>query len=159
MALLSPTVGVRETRKLQGVYRVTGQDLAKGTKFPDGIVACDNPIDDVMRSAGEMTHGAALAPGDYYTIPFRSLIPEKIENLMFAGRILCADPVAFASVRGMPQCMAMGQATGTAAAIALRERNPVQALSTEALVAMLAAQGVNRIGTAISPDLTAMTCN
>ena len=145
MSLLSPTVGVRETRKLEGAYRVTGADLAAATKFPDGIVSCDNPIDDVMRSDGDMTHHAALTQGDYYTIPFRSLIPTQIENLMFAGRILSADPVAFASVRGMPQCMAMGQATGTAAALALRDGVPVQAVSIEELVAALSAQGVNRL--------------
>ncbi|MET1416147.1 FAD-dependent oxidoreductase [Roseibium sp. HPY-6] len=145
MSMLSPTVGVRETRKLEGVYRVTGEDLARATKFPDGIVACDNPIDDVMRSNGGMTHDAAIEAGDFYTIPFRSLLPAKIENLMFAGRILSADPVAFASVRGMPQCMAMGQATGTAAGLALKEGVNVQDVSIEALIKSLSKQGINRL--------------
>lgn len=145
MSMLSPTVGVRETRKLQGVYRLKGIDLARGTKFADGVVACDNPIDDVMRSEGDMTHDAAIEPGQYYTIPFRSLVPEKIENLMFAGRILSADPVAFASVRGMPQCMAMGQATGTAAALALRAEISVQDVPADALVRSLSDQGINRL--------------
>lgn len=145
MSLLSPTVGVRETRKLEGVYRVTGADLARATKFPDGIVSCDNPIDDVMRSEADMTHDAAISQGDYYTIPFRALIPAKISNLMFAGRILSADPVAFASVRGMPQCMAMGQATGLAAALSLRSGQPVQSLDVDQLVHALADQGVNRL--------------
>ncbi|WP_422048375.1 FAD-dependent oxidoreductase [Shimia sp.] len=148
MAMLSPTVGVRETRKLQGVYRLTGADLACATKFADGIVACDNPVDDVMRAEGEMTHHAALEAGQFYTIPFRTLLPEHIPNLMFAGRILSADPVAFASVRGMPQCMAMGQATGTAAALALRANVPVQEVPHAQLVQMLQEQGLNRLGTA-----------
>lgn len=69
-----------------------------------------------------------------------------------AGRIISADPVAFASIRGMPQCMAMGQATGTAAALALRDGVAVQDVDTDRLVAALAAQGINRIGT---PDQTA----
>ena len=153
MAMLSPTVGVRETRKLEGIYRVTGEDLARATKFPDGIVACDNPIDDVMRSDGDMTHDAAIKAGDHYTIPFRSLLPAKITNLMFAGRILSTDPVAFASVRGMPQCMAMGQATGTAAALALRECVSVQDISIDALVRSLTEQGINRLaGPQARPD-------
>ncbi len=146
MTMLSPTVGVRETRKLEGVYRVTGQDLAAGTKFADGIVACDNPIDDVMRSDDDMTHKAAIESGSYYTIPFRALLPTEIENLMFAGRIISADLRAFASVRGMPQCMAMGQATGTAAGLALAEGTRVQSVNTDALVTALISQGVNRIG-------------
>lgn len=146
MMYLGPTVGVRETRKLQGQYRVTGADLAHGTKFADGIVACDNPIDDVMRNSGDMTHEAMVSEGDYYTIPFRALVPEKIANLLFAGRIISADETAFASVRGMPQCMAMGQACGTAAALALRDGHPVQKVNHQELVAALQAQGVRGIG-------------
>ncbi len=146
MSLLSPTVGVRETRKLQAVYQVTGEDLAQGTKFADGIVRCDNPIDDVMRTDASMTHDAIVDKDSYYTIPFRSLIPENVPNLMFAGRIISADPTAFASVRGMPQCMAMGQATGTAAAIALRDEIAVQAVDPKVLVTELTKQGVNGLG-------------
>ncbi len=146
MAMIGPTAGVRETRKLQGAYVLTGQDLAKGTKFPDGIVCCDNPVDDVMRSDASMTHDAIIGQGGYYTIPFRALIPAQITNLMFAGRIISADPVAFASVRGMPQCMAMGQATGTAAGLVLRAGSRVQDIDTDALVADLQQQGVQGIG-------------
>ena len=145
MTMLSPTVGVRETRKLEGIYRLTGEDLIKGTKFPDGVVACDNPIDDVMRADGDMTHDAALKKGDYYTIPFRSLVPKDITNLMFAGRLVSADATAFASVRGMPQCMCMGQAAGSAAVLALRDDCDVQSVSHEELVSDLTAQGINRL--------------
>lgn len=146
MMYLGPTIGVRETRKLQGQYRVTGADLARGTKFADGIIACDNPIDDVMRSSGTMTHDAMVSEGDYYTIPFRSLVPNDVTNLMFAGRIISADETAFASVRGMPQCMGMGQACGTAAAIALKSGQPVQMIDHTALVTALLAQDVRGIG-------------
>ena len=145
MSMLSPTVGVRETRKLQGVIRVTGADLARGTKFADGIVSCDNPIDDVMRASASMTHDTVIEKGSYYTLPFRALIPETVTNLMFAGRIISADATAFASVRGMPQCMAMGQATGTAAVLALQFGCAVQAVDTKQLVKELAKQGVNRL--------------
>ena len=92
-----------------------------------------------------MTHQAALAEGDHYTIPFRCLVPRRVENLMFAGRCLSADPVAFASVRGMPQCMAMGQAVGTAAVLALRGDVAVQAVPVAELVARLTAAGVTRL--------------
>lgn len=146
MAHLSPTVGVRETRKLQAIYRITGHDLARATKFPDGVVCCDNPVDDVMRDDGDMTHDAIVEPGAYYTIPFRALVPESIENLMFAGRIICADPDAFASVRGMPQCMIMGQACGTAASLAIVGKTTVQDVDHATLVGSLTQQGVNGLG-------------
>jgi hypothetical protein len=143
---------VRETRKLEGVYRLTGADLARGTQFHDGVVCCDNPIDDVMRGDASMTHDAAVADGAYYTIPFRSLIPKAITNLLFAGRIVSADPVAFASVRGMPQCMAMGQATGTAASLALASGCAVQDIDTHELVGELERQGVHGLTTPLRLD-------
>lgn len=146
MGDLGPSVGVRETRRLEALYRITAQDLASATKFPDGIVCCDNPVDDVMRGQGAMTHDAIVESGDYYTIPFRALVPQGVENLLFAGRLVCADPVAFASVRGMPQCMAMGQAAGTAAAQALGEGLAVQQIDPARLVAALQAQGMKGIG-------------
>jgi len=146
MSELGPTVGVRETRKLEAVHRILASDLSAGAKPADGIVCCDNPIDDVMRSDAEMTHDAIVASGDYYTIPFRAMVPERIENLLFAGRLVCADPAAFASVRGMPQCMAMGQAAGTAAAMALAKGLAVQMLDHADIVASLAAQGMRGIG-------------
>ena len=145
MTMLGPTVGVRETRKLEGMHRITGAELAQATKFIDGIVACDNPIDDVMRGS-DMTHDAIVGEGTYYTIPFRALVPKSVPNLMFAGRIVSADPTAFASVRGMPQCMAMGQATGTAAAIALDHGVPVQDVDAGELIEALQRQGVRGIG-------------
>ena len=146
MSELGPTVGVRETRKLEAVHRILASDLRAGAKPADGIVACDNPIDDVMRGDADMTHDAIVAEGDYYTIPFSAMVPERLENLLFAGRLVCADPAAFASVRGMPQCMAMGQAAGTAAAMALAEGAAVQALDTRRVVTELAAQGMRGIG-------------
>ena len=146
MSELGPTVGVRETRKLEAVHRILAEELMAATKFEDGIVCCDNPIDDVMRTDAEMTHDAIVAQGDYYTIPFQSMVPQTVENLLFAGRLVCADPAAFASVRGMPQCMAMGQAAGTAAALALAKGSPVQALDHGEIVSTLVAQGVTGIG-------------
>ncbi len=146
MIYLGPSVGVRETRKFVGDYHLTGEDLYKATKFPDGIVCCDNPIDDVMRGSNEMTHESIVENGSYYTIPFRSLIPKKIKNLMFAGRNISADSVAFASVRGMPQCMLMGQAVGTAANMVIQNGISVQEIDTDELVKKLQDQGVNGLG-------------
>ncbi len=143
---LGPTVGVRETRKLEAVHRILASELRAGAKPDDGIVACDNPIDDVMRGHEAMTHDAIVAKGEYYTIPLRAMVPEQVRNLLFAGRLVCADPAAFASVRGMPQCMAMGQAAGTAAAMALAEELAVQALDPARVVAALAMQGMRGIG-------------
>jgi len=143
---LGPTIGVRETRKLEAMRRILARELVAATKFADGIVCCDNPIDDVMRSDATMTHDAIVAQGSYYTIPFQAMVPREIENLLFAGRLVCADPAAFASVRGMPQCMAMGEAAGIGASIAYTQNLAVQALDPVEIIAALAARGVRGIG-------------
>lgn len=146
MTSLGPTVGVRETRKLQGMYHLSRADVVAARKFTDGIVACANPVDDVMRGAdGAMTHDAVTDGDGYYTLPLRCLMPERVENLLFGGRIVSADPVAFASIRGMPQCMAMGQAAGNAAALALAHGVTVQALDPGLVVSKMQAQGLRGI--------------
>lgn len=154
MSELGPTIGVRETRKLEAVHRILAQDIAAATKFADGIVCCDNPVDDVMRSDAAMTHDAIVAEGSYYTIPFQAMVPRQIENLLFAGRLVCADPAAFASVRGMPQCMAMGEAVGIAATIAQTRGLAVQALDPAEIVSALSARGVRGIGGEALADYT-----
>jgi hypothetical protein len=65
---------------------------------------------------------------------------------MFAEPIVCANPTTFCSVRGMPHCIIMGQATDTAAAIALKTNMSVQSIDTRALVTELSKQGVNGLG-------------
>ena len=74
MTNLGPTVGVRETRKLHGQHRLTGAEVRAAKRFADGIVACANPIDDVMRGDGAMTHDAAVAEATWYTLPFQTTL-------------------------------------------------------------------------------------
>ncbi len=145
---IGPVVGVREGRRLAGLYTLTHDDVARATKFDDGIVACDSPLDEVFRDDAEAvySHEAALPPGDYYTIPFRSLVPRTVRNLLFAGRARSVDLQAYATGRGMPQCMLMGQAAGVGAAMALRAGCDVQHIDRPALVERLVDLGVNGIG-------------
>ena len=91
-------------------------------------MAADSPLDEVFRDdeAAVYSHEAALPPGDYYTIPFRTLVPRAVRNLLFAGRARSVDLAAYATGRGMPQCMLMGQAAGVGAAMALRAGCDVQ---------------------------------
>jgi len=148
LTYVGPTVGVRETRRLEGLYRLTLADVAGATKFEDGIVACDSPLDEVFRdeSTSYYSHDAALPEGEYYTIPFRTLVPQKIKNLLFAGRARSVDAQAFATGRGMPQCMAMGQSVGVGAAIANADACGVQEIDTQLVVERLVALGVRGIG-------------
>ena len=147
LSRIGPLVGIRETRKLEGCYVLQYEDIKNETKFIDGIAACDNPLDDVFRDETEThySHDSALEKGKYYTIPFRTLVPKTVRNLLFAGRNISVDAKAFASVRGMPQCMIMGQAAGVASAFAITENCFVQAINSVAVAHRLSALGVNGI--------------
>lgn len=146
VAFVGPMLGIRETRKLEGMYKLTYNDIFKQTKFDDGIVACDNPLDEVFRDENttHYSHEAALEQG-YYTIPLRALIAKDVKNLLFAGRDMSVDAKAFASVRGMPQCMLMGQAVAVAAVQSIEDDCAVQDVDSKKVVNRMVELGVNGI--------------
>jgi hypothetical protein len=116
IANLSTQIGVRESRRIIGEYRLSREDVVSACKFDDAIAQCGAPIEE--HHAGCDTRWAYLPEGETYDIPFRALLPQQVDGLLVAGRCLSADHDAHASVRSMGQCMAMGQAAGIAAALA-----------------------------------------
>ncbi|MGL4608242.1 MAG: FAD-dependent oxidoreductase, partial [Trueperaceae bacterium] len=114
----SHQIGVRESRRIFGEYRLNKQDVISARKFDDAVAKCGAPIED--HHAGSDTVWQYLPDGETYDIPYRSLVPQNVNGLLVAGRCLSADHDAHASVRSMGQCMAMGQAVGVAAALAVK---------------------------------------
>jgi len=113
-------LGVRETRRIVGEYQLNGDDVLSARKFPDAIARYACYVD--LHPVGSRNHESALnlkiaEPGASYDIPYRSLVPKKIENLLVAGRCFSATHEGLASARPMPCCMALGQAAGAAAAL------------------------------------------
>lgn len=119
LSWLSHPIGVRETRRIYGQYRLTREDCLSGRKFPDAVGACGAPIED--HHAGNDTEWVYLPDGMTYDIPYRTLVPQKVTGLLVAGRCFSATHDAHASCRSMAQTMTMGQAAGTAAALALQK--------------------------------------
>jgi glycine/D-amino acid oxidase-like deaminating enzyme len=113
-------IGIRETRRVHGDYRLTREDVLGARQFDDQIGLCGAPIED--HHGGADTKWQYLPDGRCVGIPYRALLPQKRTNLLVAGRCFSATHDAHASVRSMAQCMAMGQAAGTAAAMAIRDR-------------------------------------
>lgn len=111
------TIGVRESRKLKGEHILTAEELKNCTKFHDSIALGNYDI-DIHNPEGSGTSHYLFAPGQYYTIPYRSLLPKEYDNLLVAGRCISATHEAQASIRIMPICCCLGQAAGTAVAIA-----------------------------------------
>jgi glycine/D-amino acid oxidase-like deaminating enzyme len=110
-------IGIRETRRVQGDYRLTRDDVLGAKRFEDQIGLCGAPIED--HHGGAETKWSYLPDGQCVGIPYRTLVPQKSENLLVAGRCFSSTHDAHASVRSMAQCMAMGQAAGSAAAMAV----------------------------------------
>lgn len=111
------SIGVRESRKLIGEYVLTVEDLLACKRFEDSIAVADYDI-DIHNPEGEGTSHHFFAPGEYYTIPYRSLVPKEYTNLLVTGRCLSATHEAQASVRIMPTCCCLGEAAGLASVCA-----------------------------------------
>lgn len=116
LASFGVQIGVRETRRVHGLYRLTREDVLGARQFDDQIALCGAPIED--HHGGADTAWAYLPDGHCVGVPFRTLVPRDGSNLLVAGRCFSATHDAHASVRSMGQTMAMGQAAGTAAAMA-----------------------------------------
>ncbi len=145
LAATPATVGVRETRRIVGPCVLTGEDVVNATKSPKAVARCGYWI-DIHCPLGRVARGhhlcstscpndppcimfrpeyrdklpAELAPppGEWFDIPYGCLYPLGIDNLLVAGRPISADHRAHGATRIMATCMAVGQAAGTAAALA-----------------------------------------
>jgi hypothetical protein len=137
-------IGVRETRRLHGRYTLTRDDVLKARNFDDAIARCGAPVEDHDDGGGTIWEyvGPDGGPsGLTYGIPYRCLVPADLDNTLVAGRCLSATHDAHASVRSMAQCMAMGQAAGTAAALSLSHDGHTAQIDPEALRRQLAENG------------------
>jgi hypothetical protein len=115
---VAPQTGVRQTRLLDGEYVVTKEDVADRVHFADSV------------ARGR----------DYYT-PYRALLPRNVDQLLVAGRHYSATPAAQKTSREIPPCMAMGEAAGIAAAMALGANTTVRAIDVNALQRKIRAAG------------------
>jgi len=160
-------LGVRESRRIVGEYVLTGEDVACARKFKDAVTRdthgfdIHNPVNDLphikhahLKEPKEPAfcvpdpeggYKAYLKPGQYYEIPYRCLVPLKIDNLLVAGRCLSADFEAQSGARLIMTCMTMGQSAGTAAALSIKERVKPRSLDTDVLRDTLFKQDVDMI--------------
>lgn len=136
-------VGVRESRHFQGEYIFTGEDVRQGRKFDDVIARGNYGIDihspDMSVGIEVEEQSAEIS----YDIPYRSLLPVKVDNLLLAGRCISADHYGESAIRIQPICMAIGQAAGTAAALCVKEKYLPRNLPIELLQRTLVEQGAN----------------
>jgi ribulose 1,5-bisphosphate synthetase/thiazole synthase len=128
------TLGVRDTRKIDALYNLTGTDVREQARFDDAIGIFPEFIDG---------YGILILPttGRYWEVPYRALVPRGVGNLLVAGRCIGGDHVSHASARNMMCCAVSGQGAGVAAAISLRRNEPLDKLDIRAVQQELARQG------------------
>ena len=114
----APFLGIRETRRIQGQYTMTRDDIMSCAHFDDAIAVASYPLDIHHPQGGGCTLEWC---GDCYDIPYGSLVPQKVKNLLVAGRCISTTHEAMSAIRVMAPCMAMGEAAGRAAKMAIRD--------------------------------------
>jgi hypothetical protein len=151
-------IGIREGRRVVGEYVLSETDITgkEPCDFEDGVAVATAQID--FHSLTKPGHGGWRQRVEPYAIPFRCLVAKGFRNLMVAGKCISGDQVAQSSYRMTPTCCAMGQAAGTAAALALEAAvDDVRQVDVNALRAALTADGMEldpRRHQAFAPEVT-----
>jgi len=114
---MAAQIGVRESRRVIGDYVLQADDVVSARKFPDAIACSSYPV-DIHNPAGTGTVIKPVPEGDWYEIPYRAIVPTGTTNLLMAARAISATHEAHSSLRVMPVVAGIGQAAGTAAAMA-----------------------------------------
>ena len=141
LAATATQIGVRESRRIVGEYTLTRDDVLQGRSFEDAVARSAYPI-DIHNPSGSGTVTHRLAEGESYEIPYRCLVPKDVDGLLVAGRCISTTHEALASTRLTPTVMTLGQAAGTAAAIAKRRGVQVRSVDTKELRETLSGDGV-----------------
>lgn len=149
LASSGPFIGLRESRRIVGEYRLTKKDYMNRALFEDTIARYAYPIDihasrpkDIISEYEKSEfYTSRYKTGESYGIPYRALLPKGLENVIVAGRTLSADRAMHGSFRVMPCCFATGQAAGTATAICSADRKALRDIHIAGLQEVLRKQG------------------
>jgi FAD dependent oxidoreductase len=128
------TLGIRDTRKIDALYNLTGTDVREQARFDDVIGIFPEFIDG---------YGVLILPttGRYWHVPYRALVPKGVANLLVAGRSIGGDKISHASARNMMCCAVSGQGAGVAAAISCQTGQSFEQLDIGRVQAELRRQG------------------
>ena len=134
LAAAAPQVGVRETRRLDGLYLLTEEDAMEGRRFDDAVA---------WRSGYLDIGWTRWEPMKIHDVPYRALLPKKMDGLLASGRCISATHVGLSAGKSMGNCMATGHASGLAAALSAARGIQPRDLDVNALRLALAADGVD----------------
>jgi hypothetical protein len=129
-----PLLGIRQTRFINGLYKITAEDAIGGRKFDDSVAMSSCPIISYYGYRRYLEH-------EGYEIPYRCLLPQKIEGLLVAGRCISSEQQPYESFRAMAPTMCLGEAAGTAAALSVKSQKSPKEIDVEMLRNQLIKQG------------------
>jgi hypothetical protein len=129
------SLGTRDSRKIVGEYNLTGHDVREQGRFEDSIGIFPEFLDG---------HGLIILPttGRYFQVPYGIIVPQKVENLLVAGRCVAGDKVSTAATRAMNCCAVTGQGAGVAAAVSIKDGVSCRAVDIKSVQKALKKQGV-----------------
>jgi hypothetical protein len=129
------TLGARESRKIIGAYNITAHDIKNQARFADSIGVCPEFIDG---------YNILYIPttGRYFHVPYGIILPQRVENLLVAGRCVAGDKISHAATRQMVCCMVTGQGAGVAAAVSLKDKVTCRQVTIAGVQDRLKKQGV-----------------
>jgi hypothetical protein len=127
-------LGTRESRKIIGRYNLTEQDVRNQGRFADSIGIFPEFLDG---------YGVVVLPttGRYFQVPYGIIVPQRVENLLVAGRCVAGDRISHSATRSMMCCALTGQAAGVAAALSIKDRVHCSQVNIERLQTRLVSQG------------------
>ena len=137
---IAPEIGIRESRKLKGVHILKVEELYDKVYFDDTIALGNYPV-DIHSPDGSGTVMHSFKDNEFYCIPYRSLLPKDYSNLLVAGRCISATHKAQAAIRVMNICTCLGQAAGTAIALAYKTTGNTHTISINELRNILLENG------------------
>ena len=129
------SIGTRESRKILGEYNITEDDVKNQARFEDAIGIFPDFLD---------AYGVVHIPteGHYFQIPYGIVLPQKVENLLVAGRCVSGDKISHAATRQMMCCAVTGQGAGVAAAVSLKDDTTCRDVNISRVQNALESQGV-----------------
>jgi hypothetical protein len=136
---IAPQIGIRETRRVRGEYMVSEADILDCVDFPDAIGVNGWPVE--AHVAGNVDFRFARVERGFNQLPYRMIVPQKIDNLLVAGRCASMTHDGQSSARVSGPCFVMGQAAGTAAHLALQSGQPPRQIDVQALQEKLEQDG------------------
>jgi hypothetical protein len=143
MRWVAPAIGIRETRRIVGHYVLTVHDVLSGCAFKDaiGFSAYGWDLPDPKRPSHQPMAGQSRSKPPFTPIPYRTLVPQPVTNLICPGRAVSCERHVLGPLRVMAPCMAMGEAAGLAAKLAVQNEVPFRDVDTADLRARLQGQG------------------